>query len=792
MFRSCLSLILLTVLTFPFADSLRAEEPGIDFESDIRPILENNCMFCHGGDERDGGLRFTSHQDLLLLNDSGEPAIVLGKSHESELIKRITADDENRMPPADAGERLTDAEVELLRKWIDAGARFPVDETNQHWAYIKPAKTDLPEPAFETPVQNPIDLFIQARLKDSNTPLAPATQAEPARLIRRVYLDLIGLPPTPEEVDAFIAAPSDATYEKIVDELLASPRYGEKWTQHWLDLARYADSNGFQADQLRDMWLYRDWVINAINEDKPFDEFTVEQLAGDLLPDATWEQKIATGFHRCTTCNVEAGVDPEENRVNQIIDRVNTTGTVWLGTTLECAQCHNHKYDPFSQQEYYQLMAYFNNTPMEVEQEGDSVTFNFYGPKLAKPLEETEQQQRDQLQSRREAIQAQLKSMRAEMEAGRPALEEETKSQLAAKKNRSDMEARVLDTLQFAADKRSSEQRKLLQDYFEKQHTEITDLKAELKKLDDRLNQLEPPTSLVMVEQDEMRETFIFKRGDFLSQGKPVVAATPVVLHPLEALKEQNATESTDRLDFAQWLVSKENPLIARATVNRWWSQFFGQGIVATLEDLGTQGEPPTHQELLDWLAIEFMERNWSRKQIHKLIVMSATYRQSSRVTSAHLKYDSANKLYSRGPRRRLSAEQIRDNALAISGLLTHKLGGPPVYPPQPDKIWKHLGRNAPEYATEKDADRFRRGLYVVWRRSAPYPSFINFDAPDRASCVIKRSTTNTPLQALTLLNDPAYVEMAWGFANRLASNETTGDLRDKLAYAMRLAVARR
>ncbi|QDU78536.1 Planctomycete cytochrome C [Polystyrenella longa] len=795
--RSLLSCVVFLILSaIGLSASAYAEKPEINFERDIRPILENNCMYCHGNDERDGGLRFQSHQDLLLLNDSGEPAVAVGTSAESELIKRISAPDETRMPPADTADRLSDEEIALLKRWIDSGAHWSsTKEETQHWAYIKPIKANPPEVTLNAPIQNPIDAFILSKLEQSSVSLKPASPSDPARLMRRVYLDLTGLPPTPEEVDSFLTDPSDSAYEKIVDRLLASPRYGEKWTQHWLDMARYADSNGFQADQLRTMWLYRDWVINALNDDQPFDQFTVEQLAGDLLPNATWSQKVATGFHRCTTCNVEAGVDPEENRVNQIIDRVNTTSSVWLGTTLECAQCHNHKYDPFSQQDYYQLMAYFNNTPLEVEQEGDSVTFNFYGPKLAKPLSKIEQLKYDELKTERETLGENLEIIREEQKVQQEKWEEKKQGELTSKKNSkqelSSAEAKTLDTLNFPREKRSSQQNEYLQSYFEKQNTEISGLQKKLSDLDLELQQREPPTSLVMREQDEMRETFIFKRGDFLSRGKTVTPTTPAVLHPLNSAVDPVNVETGTRLEFANWLVSPENPLMARTTVNRWWAHFFGQGIVATLEDLGTQGEPPTHQELLDWLAVDFMENGWSRKHVHKRIVMSATYRQSTKVTNAHLQLDPENKLYPRGPRQRLSAESIRDNALAISGLLTHKLGGPPVYPPQPDKIWKHVGRNAPEYKIETDEDRYRRGLYVIWRRSAPYPSFINFDAPDRASCVISRSSTNTPLQALTLLNDPAYVEMAWGLADRLASTKTEGDLREKLTYGMRLAISR-
>lgn len=766
--------------------SVRAEEPTIDFEKQVLPLLETNCLHCHGSEVRDGGLRFLSRKDLLTLNDSGEPAIVSGHSSESELIKRITAPEEERMPPAEEGDRLQSDKIALLKKWIDAGANWPESLQQQHWAYLKPIKSELPVIPGQFKAKNEIDYFIQQKLSESGTPLEPAKQAEPARLLRRVYLDLTGLPPTPEQVDQFMAEPTEAAYEKIVDELLASPRYGEKWTQQWLDLARYADSNGFQADQLRIMWLYRDWVIKAINDDMPFDQFTIEQLAGDLLPEATWDQKIATGFHRCTTCNVEAGVDPEENRVNQLIDRVNTTGTVWLGTTLECAQCHNHKYDPFTQQDYYSLMAYFNNTPMEVKQKGDSVTFEFYGPKLAQEMAAQEKNAYETLKAKRDALQSKLEHRRDQMRPVQKEWELKTKLELGQKKKLSTLLNDIKSILEFPAEKRSSDQTEKLLQYYESQDEETVSLKKSLESLTNELKEQEPPTSLVMVEQDQMRETFIFKRGDFLSKGNQVTPSTPTSLHPLSSVQSTG-----NRLEFANWVVSPENPLVARTTVNRWWAHFFGQGLVTTLEDFGTQGEPPTHQRLLDWLAVDLMEQGWSRKHIHKKIVMSATYRQSAKVSPEHLQHDPANKLYSRMSRNRLSAEAIRDNALEISGLLTNKIGGPPVYPPQPEGIWKHVGRNAPKYNTNTNEDRYRRGLYVVWRRSAPYPSFTNFDAPDRASCVVKRSRTNTPLQALTLLNDPAYIEMSWGLANRLASLENLKDDRARLQYGMRLAVSR-
>ncbi len=761
----------------------------IDFEKSIRPLFVKHCQDCHGPDAREGGLRLTSRKNLLLRNDSGEPAIISGKSDQSVLMHRVASkDDSEQMPPADAGERLTAKEIALLKQWIDQGADWPTaSEEPKHWAYVPPVKQPLPKLKGTPRVNNAVDAFVVEKLQQQNPALQQAQLAEPARLLRRVSLDLIGLPPTPEQVAAFEKDPSPAAYEKYVDSLLKSPRYGEKWARQWLDLARYADSNGFQADQLREMWLYRDWVINALNRDMPFNQFTIQQIAGDLMPDASLDQKIATGFHRCTTCNVEAGVDPEENRVNQIFDRVNTTGMVWLGTTFECAQCHNHKYDPFTQQDYYQIFAFFNNTPLEVKQVGKSVTFDVTGPKLMVPLSKTAQQQKDQLTKERLALQKQLNQRQKELETGYPAWEEATLALLENSEEGSKVPDNIRKILNTETDKRTAKQTKALTAYQRDQDADFAALTEQLNQVRQQLNALEPDTSLVMVEMDKPRMNNIFKRGNFLDKGAQVKPQTPESLHPLQP------EDTPNRLAFAKWLVAPENPLVARVTVNRWWSQFFGQGIVATQEDFGSQGDPPTHPALLDWLAVEFMEHNWSMKHVHKLIVMSATYQQSSKITPELLEADPYNKLLTRGPRLRLSAETIRDNALAISGLLSTKMGGPPIYPPQPQGLWRHVGRNAPKYNTSTAEDRFRRGVYVIWRRSAPYPSFTNFDAPDRGACTINRSRTNTPLQALTLLNDPAYIEIATGLARRLATHGMNDGMtdRERIAYAFRLCVAR-
>ncbi|MBX3439295.1 MAG: DUF1553 domain-containing protein, partial [Planctomycetaceae bacterium] len=656
------------------------------------------------------------------------------------------------------------------------------DDSPLHWSYIKPERPPLPEVQRRDWPQTAVDAFVLAKIEDQQPTLAPSAPADPATLLRRVYLDLIGLPPSVEDVDAFLNDPSVSHYEQIVDQLLNSPRYGEKWARHWLDLARYADSNGYQADQFREMWAYRDWVVDALNRDMPFDQFTIEQIAGDLLPQPTLAQQIATGFHRCTTCNVEAGVDPEENRVNQIVDRVNTTGIVWLGTSLECAQCHNHKYDPFTQQDYYELFAFFNQTPLEVVSSGaGSVAFEVAGPKMELPLTSTQREELDRLQITKAEVDARIAARRAE-------LANSFDGWAPAEPDKLPQEIQQL--LSKPPPERSDEEQAKLREHQEETDKTLGALMKDLTRIEQELTAAGPPTTLVMVEQDEPRMTAIFKRGDFLQPGQEVSASTPSVLHPLQRPTDGDVGRAT-RLDLARWIVSEENPLVARVTVNRWWAEIFGRGLVETVEDFGTQGDPPTHPELLDWLAVEFMSHGWSMKHIYKLIVMSAVYQQDSRLTSDAARHDPDNWLLARGPRFRLPAESIRDNALVISGLVSDRMGGPPVYPPQPPKIWRHIGRNAPKYEVETDEDRFRRGLYVVWRRSAAYPSFVNFDAPDRAACCVKRSRTNTPLQALTLMNDPAYFEMAAALAQRMATDLADGTDRDRIEYGFRRTVAR-
>jgi hypothetical protein len=633
---------------------------------------------------------------------------------------------------------------------------------DRHWAYQKPQRHALPRVDIDWP-RNAIDHFVLNKMRANG--LKPSPEAKPGQLLRRMHLDLIGLPPSPAELDAFLKDPSVTAYERVVDKLLKSPRYGERWARPWLDLARYADSNGFQADQLRDSWAYRDWVIDAFNAGMPFNQFVIEQIAGDLLPKATAAQRIATGFHRTPTCNVEAGVHPEENRVAQVVDRVNTTGTVFLGTTLECAQCHDHKYDPIAMKEYYSLFAFFNNTPLEVKQLGKGVTWDFYGPTMDLPIDETRAAKLKTLDAKKDAAQKRVKDLRKD---------------LAEEPNPPKNIAAILRKASW-----SKKEKATLEKHFKTKYPILKKEELKLLALAKQFNTLKPPTTLVMVERAKPRETHVMRRGSYLFPGDAVASETPTALHPFKMNWPRN------RLGLARWLVDADNPLVARVTVNRWWAKIMGRGLVATQEDFGKQSEPPTHPKLLDWLAVEFMERGWSMKHIHKLIVMSATYRQSSRVTPALLATDAANKFYARAPRLRMSAEMVRDNALTISGLLSTKMHGPPIYPPQPGNIWRHVGRNAPKFNVATDENRFRRGLYVVWRRGAPYASFVNFDAPDRGTCVVQRPRTNTPLQALTLMNDEAYVEMALAFAGRVLAEAKGDGPEPKIEFAFKAALSR-
>ena len=948
-----------------------ATESKIDFARDIQPLLVSRCYDCHGAEKAKGGLHLTSLAQALRGGESAEPALVAGAAARSLLIRRVmTADEDDVMPQK--GERLVPAEISLLRRWIDEGAVWP--ENVKHWAYAKPVRPALPSPAQATTAVRPlnaIDHFVFARLEKEG--LAPSSAAEPAPWLRRVSLDLIGLPPSPAEIAAFLAdAPSgEAAYARVVERLLASPRYGERWARPWLDLARYADSHGFQRDDLRDLWPYRDWVVRAMNADLPFDRFTIMQIAGDLLPEAHPQKNpdplIATGFHRATPTNVEAGTDQEEGRVNQVFDRVNTTGAVWLGTTLECAQCHNHKYDPFSQRDYYRLFAFFNSTERETDFANPKslATLKFTGPYLALTDASTESAQA-KLAARTAELNARIATASVSALAELPTWEQSLTTSLATAgqthpleiaefessgevefrqlpdrslvidsapdrdtyvitvgtkltgitgfklealtdpslpgsgPGRGDVErpnfvlngfqvtasaeasapapiklvrasasfsqakfsvenllrseinpregwaispqfardhwaifetdepvgsaagttftfrltqqfgtARMIGRLRLSAltgrisgnsipaavaaalavapAQRTPAQTEALREYRLVSDPAIAALRQEKSRLASSVAPLSGPRTLVMRELAQPRATAVMTRGNFLDLGESVQPGTPAALHAAKF----SAAQPT-RLDLARWLVDPDNPLVARVTVNRWWAEFFGRGLVATPEDFGAKGEAPSHPELLDWLAVEFVDHGWSMKHIHRLIALSATYRQSSRVTPDLLARDDQNRLFARGPRFRLDAEAIRDNALYVAGLLSPKLGGPPVRPFQPAGLWDNkVGGDKVTYDPSTGEDAYRRGLYTVWKRGSPYPSFVNFDATARTACTVRRSRSNTPLQALTLLNDPVYVEAARALAARVARECPDNSVSARLHHAFQLCLAR-
>lgn len=958
--------LLCLLLLCPLALTLSTSAFAVDFGTEVYPILQRHCVECHGAEKQEGGLRLDIRQEAL---ESG--SIDAGSPDDSELIRRmlLPKNDEQRMPAV--GEPVPKEQIETLRAWIASGASWPEDfESAKHWAYVAPQRPIPPSDQANEWAKTPIDHFVLSRLAQKG--IAPSPKADPEKLIRRVFLDLIGLPPTPAEVQAFIRDPSDRHFELIVDELLGRPQFGERWARHWLDLARYADSHGFQRDNFRDVWAYRDWVIRALNEDMPFDRFTIEQVAGDLLPDATESQLIATGFHRCTPTNVEAGSLPEETRVEQVIDRVNTTGAVWLGTTLECCQCHDHKYDPFSSKEYYQLLAYFNNTQREADRTNPKTpsSIQFKGPSM--PLSDPERdEQRKRLQQQLAGIKAEQTLARKKLQSGLeqwiPTLKQEINDspqtttldvtafesqgttdsykklddgsvllvggdppdkdvyqieattqldqitgirldalvddslpekgpgrserrnfvlnefEVALVSNSTDEDAASADApterLEFISAKASFSQKKwdvagavdgkpksgwaispqqgkshwatfklkkpinvgsgqslsvTLRHQFgrattigrlklsaitgrldsepvpaaviaatekpakkwnKKDRKALTDfrintdaayakLTREANAIQKQIDQITPDTTLVMVELDEPRMSTTFERGDYRNPGEPVQAGTPEVLHA-------TPTGPPNRLTLAKWLVASDNPIVARVTVNRWWAEIFGRGIVTTPEDFGIKGDLPSHPQLLDWLAVELMENGWSMKHLLKSIVCSATYQQSSTIRHDLLEVDANNRLLARGPRYRMDAEMIRDNALAIAGLLNLKPYGPSIRPYQPDGIWSKVGGESYAYEVSPGSEQHRRGIYVVIKRGSPYPSFINFDATARLACTVKRSRTNTPLQALTLLNDPVYVEAAQSLAQRIKQDCAGQSIEEQINYGFQLCTAR-
>jgi hypothetical protein len=955
----------LTLFISSFAAVAAAEEP-VDFNRDIRPILSNNCFKCHGFDdkERQAGLRLDTAEGFTKPAESGAVAVMPGKSAESEILKRLLSADENeKMPPPATGKKVTPEQIALIKKWIDQGAQW-----KPHWAFVAPVRPNVPAVKNEAFAAGPIDRFVFAKLEKAG--YAPSALASKETLIRRVTLDLTGVPPTLAEIDAFAADTSPDAYEKVVNRLLDSPRYGEHQARYWLDAVRYGDTHGLHLDNERSMWLYREWVINAFNQNKPFNEFTIEQFAGDLLPTPTKDQKIATGYLRCNVTTSEGGSIDEEVLVRYNVDRVEALGTVFLGLTTGCAVCHNHKFDPLTQKEFYQLYAFFNGIA-ENAMDGNALT----PPPVMKVMTPEVEKKQQELDAKVAMLREQIKTELAKAEytdpnpsgetvmAPEPAeyvwidddlpagaqAQGNTPWKFVEKKdfavysgekastrtgdgvtqhfftgataglkigegdklfayvyldpknppkcvmlqfNDGQWEHRAFwgeDVIPFASGtganhlpmgqlpetgkwvrleveaakvglnsgavlngwaftqfggttywdkagivtrtpqagmgfdslaawdafvrtqanpmlpgevqaavktepaKRSDAHKQQIRDYFieniyPKTQPNFAPLRQQIADATKQRADLENtvPTTMVAAEMGKARDTFLLIRGAYDKKGDKVGAGLPSFLPPLPEGAPAN------RLGLAQWLTSPQHPLMARVTVNRYWQHFFGRGIVKTAEDFGTQGEQPTNPELLDWLATEFIRTGWNVKDLHKQIVMSHTYRQSSKVSAELAAKDPENILLARGPRFRMDAEMIRDSALATSGLLIERLGGKSVKPYQPEGVWEavgFLGSNTRDFKQDSGDALYRRSMYTFWKRTAPPPQFLTFDAPSRETCTVRRARTNTPLQALALMNDKQYVEAARKLAERMIAASPAP--ADRAAFGFRLATGR-
>lgn len=683
----------------------------IDYNRDIRPILSEKCLSCHGPDEeqRQAGLRLDMRESAVQELASAAIAIRPGEPDRSELVRRIdSAEDHERMPPPESQTSLSDTEKALLRTWIAEGAEY-----SPHWSFVRPQRPAPPQTVGDEWSRNDIDRFTLALLRQQQ--LAPSPEADRRTLIRRVSLDLTGLPPTIAEVEAFLADDRTGAYERVVDRLLASPRFGERMAMHWLDLARYADSDGYEKDGHREMWPFRDWVIRAFNANMPFDQFSVEQLAGDLLPQATREQRIASAFNRNNPTTSEAGSDPDEFAAKYAIDRLTTTARIWLGLTMQCAECHDHKFDPLTMEDFYRLFAFFNQVPEVPLYDGIDCP----------------------------------------------------------------------PTMTVATPEQESALAKIMADIAAAKANNASNLET-LKQLEQELRG-QIPRLRIMQDLPERKPTFILLRGDYRNPGKEVAPGIPV------ALGTSSPDGHSNRLDLAKWIVSEENPLVARVTINRLWALCFGTGLVATMDDFGSRGEWPSHPELLDWLATEFVACKWDIKHMLRLIVTSSTYRQSSHFTPKLQEYDPQNRLLARGPRYRLSAEMIRDNALAVSGLLHEQVGGPSVFPYHPGGLWEEMAwADSPwkVWPQSSGSNLYRRGLYTFWKRSVLHPVLAMFDAPNRNLCEVDRSRTNIPLQAFVTLNETSFVEAARALAVRMIG-AGQGQPEACIDHAYLLAVAR-
>lgn len=728
---------------------------AIDFSLDVQPILAKRCFACHGPADQEADLALDRREGAIAELPSGAAAIVPGSPAESELLRRVTSSDhDERMPPE--GEGLTAAEIETLRAWIADGAEYA-----RHWAFVAPVRPELPQVQTDRQTVHPIDAFILRKLEGIEMQLAP--RAEPGKLIRRLYLDLVGLLPPPEESARFVRG--ELTYSQLVDQLLDSDHFGERWGRHWLDLARYADTFGYERDDVRpNAWRYRDWVVDSFNRNQPYDQFVVEQLAGDLLAEPSLEQRVAAGLHRMNIKNNESGINKEDYRNREMVDRVNTTSTALLGLTLGCCQCHSHKYDPFTQTEYYQLYAFFNNVvPKDLDIDGTPAEQRRYEAAKA------------ELDARRQHLEAQ-KELLGELQkhASLAAWLEENHEQLTQVVETLEIDEQTASALHAPADRQPAVQR-----FWESLTARADDVAKAIRQLSVQERHLPKPYVMTLEElAEERRPTHVLERGDFKSKGGQVQAATPNELPPLAA-----RGDTPDRLDLARWIVSAENPLAARVAVNHIWAHLFGRGIVTTRDDFGTQGQPPTHPELLDWLAVEFVESGWDRKHLIRQIVHSAAYQQSSEwrrpaTPAQEIASGDDNQLFARQVRFRVEAEVLRDIFLDASGLLHRALGGPTVHPLIPTAVGDLGFKYKTRWIVSEKPNRYRRGLYIHFKRTNPYPTLVMFDGPESNICQAMRNRSNTPLQALATLNDPVFVECAQALGQQLASQPGSDDQR--------------
>jgi len=752
-----------------------AADDRVQFNRDIRPILSDNCFFCHGPDagHRQADLRLDVRDAAV---EAG--AITAGDLAASSLIQRIlSADPAEVMPPRESNKHLTDSQKAMLKRWVEQGAEY-----QKHWSYEAPVKATIPAGT------NGVDVLVQQRLVERG--LQPSAEADRRTLIRRLYFDLLGLPPTPAEVAAFVGDDQPLAYERLVDRVLANPHYGERMAMHWLDVVRFADTIGYHSDTPRNVWPYRDWVIASFNENKPFDQFTIEQIAGDLLPDATMHTRIGSAFNRLLLSTEEGGAQPKDYESRMLTDRVRAIGTAWLGQTTGCAQCHDHKFDPITMRDFYALGAFFADLQEPIigrREDGMLVVTDEESARLTTLDTELAAARKglDEVVAKLDAAQATWEAQVLAENLLLPELAAEAQPGDAEKKR---AEA-AAEALKKAAKDRNAKEKSAIQTYYRQvvdpsqQGVFDAFAKAEQarKAYYDSLTKC-----LVSVSTTNKRTVRILPRGNWLDEtGEVMQPALPSYL-PHAAPADRPLT----RLDLAQWLVSRDNPLTARTVMNRQWKQFFGMGLSKVLDDLGAQGEPPTNPALLDWLACEFMDSGWDMKHMVRVIVTSQTYRQVATSTPERLAADPDNREHARQSAYRLDAELVRDNALAVSGLLQSQIGGPSVKPYQPEGYWENLNFPVRQYQADPGADQYRRGLYTWWQRSFLHPSLLAFDAPSREECCAERNRSNIPQQALVLLNDPTYVEAARSFAERILT-EGPALPRDRIVWAWQQALQR-